>query len=856
MSTRYMQPPTQAPAFNTNNRLQSKSQSMSYNNQNGVSTESCALQLLGSNPEQTHLLQYCASEEEWNSFLNQSGLHTSSKQSTSRPMLHATAGGPNPFESTSSNNENNASQKYAIVSIMGPQSSGKSTILNQLFGTRFEVMDHTQGRRQVTTGIWIGSCPKARDLMVLDLEGTDSAERKQNRSNFERQTSLMALTLSEVLIINMWACDIGRSTGMNVDTLRAILEANLRLFAPNTKTLLLFIIREQSPDETQFGVTPAAQLKQNIQNVVLSIWNEIDKPEHFDGVQISDLFDIDFYFMPPLVYFKQVFDDKVVDLYARFTNPSHPNYYFNTSYHLSKCVPPEGLAQWTKQIFDAITSDESLNIPDQQKLLSAYRCEHAYNESCAMFKQSIQPIKDEVRESYVERFGSKLEAIIGKVIGRYKETACKYDAEEANEIYVQLVDKMETQVQFMFSLQYKHILEKVEETYLHQMNAQVPSTGDCVDDLNAIVTRMTDNARTFYGSKVDECRIQNVKEIGAAIDAEVYWKETHKRLREVTRSIRAEQWQLLCRENEYLAETHLLSKMSKLLRKPTQKIWNQISTLRIEYHAKILNQIVIKKLNHLTYDEEKNKLAEKQWEIRDSSDRLIISRCKKYCQRMDGVLQDRFDQLFNKDAVTAIPRRWDDTVNADALFETAKTECLEILKLTEEIVLQANHELELDQIKLELFAQETLNDIRTQFLRVAESDYRRAQELIRRSTMTGGAMLPTHPVTWLIFLMFAKNELWTMLTNPLYLILCVFGCAIITIGYQAHMYGFDVKTIVTGLFNKVVNVALAQLEAFQRTQIDIQQRGKQKVHRTRGRPLNEMETGNPSNPTDDTRDID
>lgn len=96
--------------------------------------------------------------------------------------------------------------------------------------------------------------------MVLDVEGTDSAERKQNRSNFERQTSLMALTLSEVLIINIWASDIGRSTGMNVDTLRGILRANLRLFAPNSKTLLLFLIREQYPDESQFGVTPAAEL--------------------------------------------------------------------------------------------------------------------------------------------------------------------------------------------------------------------------------------------------------------------------------------------------------------------------------------------------------------------------------------------------------------------------------------------------------------------------------------------------------------------------------------------------------------------------------------------------------------------
>ena len=100
----------------------------------------------------------------------------------------------------------------------------------------------------------------ASDLLIMDLEGTDALERKANRGNFERQTSLMALTLSEVLIINMWAQDIGRAAGMNVDTLKSIIQANLRLFAPNSKTRLLFLIREQNPDDTAMGTTPAAVL--------------------------------------------------------------------------------------------------------------------------------------------------------------------------------------------------------------------------------------------------------------------------------------------------------------------------------------------------------------------------------------------------------------------------------------------------------------------------------------------------------------------------------------------------------------------------------------------------------------------
>lgn len=107
------------------------------------------------------------------------------------------------------------------------------------------------------------------------------------------------------------------------------------------------------------------------------IWENIEKPPEFQNTNLEDLFDIGFYFMPPLVYYRNEFNQKVDDLYDRFTNKNSQNYIFNTPYHFQKSVPAEGLPSWTKQIWDAIMSDEALNIPDQQKLLSAYRCEHA-----------------------------------------------------------------------------------------------------------------------------------------------------------------------------------------------------------------------------------------------------------------------------------------------------------------------------------------------------------------------------------------------------------------------------------------------------------------------------------------------
>ena len=69
---------------------------------------------------------------------------------------------------------------YRTVAVIGCQSSGKSTLLNLLFDTTFEIMDETQGRQQTTKGIWLNR-NKAGNLLVFDIEGTDSKERGEQR---------------------------------------------------------------------------------------------------------------------------------------------------------------------------------------------------------------------------------------------------------------------------------------------------------------------------------------------------------------------------------------------------------------------------------------------------------------------------------------------------------------------------------------------------------------------------------------------------------------------------------------------------------------------------------------------------
>lgn len=126
---------------------------------------------------------------------------------------------------------------YNVVAVFGSQSTGKSTLLNRLFGTTFDVMHETQ-RRQTTKGIWMCRAAAKGDslaggvkpnIMVMDVEGTDGRERGEDQ-DFERKSALFSLASSEVLIVNIWEHQVGLYQGANMGLLKTVFEVNLGLF--------------------------------------------------------------------------------------------------------------------------------------------------------------------------------------------------------------------------------------------------------------------------------------------------------------------------------------------------------------------------------------------------------------------------------------------------------------------------------------------------------------------------------------------------------------------------------------------------------------------------------------------------
>jgi len=160
------------------------------------------------------------------------------------------------------------------------------------FGTRFEEMDALAGRNQTTHGIWIARSPKvaAPPTLVMDLEGSDGRERGEDDTSFERQSALFALATADILLINMWAKDVGRETGAGKPLLKTIFQVNLKLFQPAVgakRTVLLFVFRDRTK-------TPLDKLKETWEADLQRMWAAIAKPQAYESSSISDFFDMQY----------------------------------------------------------------------------------------------------------------------------------------------------------------------------------------------------------------------------------------------------------------------------------------------------------------------------------------------------------------------------------------------------------------------------------------------------------------------------------------------------------------------------------------------------------------------------------
>ncbi|KAI9727700.1 MAG: Dynamin-like GTPase that mediates homotypic ER fusion [Chrysothrix sp. TS-e1954] len=325
---------------------------------------------------------------------------------------------------------------YHLISVFGSQSTGKSTLLNHLFQTSFDVMSE-EDRRQTTKGIWMSKnrgTGMADNILVMDVEGTDGRERGEDQ-DFERKSALFALATSEVLIVNMWENQVGLYQGANMALLKTVFEVNLQLFLKDRKSvgrsLLFFVIRDH------IGQTPLKNLRNTILQDLSRIWSSISKPPGLEKSKIDDYFDFAFVTLPHKVLQPEKFADDAKTLSRRFRDGTRADLggdasgLFLPEYH--RRIPADGFSLYASGIWDQIESNKDLDLPTQQELLAQFRCDEIAREVLIPFDEQIIPLEtrqsDDVKAgktSLLENLGPTMKSAREIVIREFETEAGRY----------------------------------------------------------------------------------------------------------------------------------------------------------------------------------------------------------------------------------------------------------------------------------------------------------------------------------------------------------------------------------------------------------------------------------------------
>ncbi|KAI8374856.1 RHD3/Sey1 [Blakeslea trispora] len=643
---------------------------------------------------------------------------------------------------------------YNVVAVFGSQSTGKSTLLNRLFGTSFVEMNEHH-RRQTTKGIWLSRAQDMR-VLVMDVEGTDGRERGEDQ-DFERKSALFSLATSEVILINLWEHQVGLYQGANMGLLKTVFEVNLQLFqnqADHQKTLLFIVIRDF------VGVTPLENLASILRSDLEQNWDNLSKPEGLEDCKMTDYFDLMFIGLPHKLLQPDQFDQQVSQLRQRFNDSTHPDYVFKPEYH--KQVPADGYELYAASIWDKILTNKDLDLPTQQELLAQYRCDDIAHHAFDLFKQQLEPLKVPVLDGHqIEpELGNQMSMLRQEALETFDKSASRYNQTVYQKKRLDLFNKLNTQLSLYFTAQLNSLRKKAVETYetsLLQGLKRDYHFSQLVEACRSEATQLfEDGAKAMLLSDTDwsfhseeERMKQELENISAHAQAEEY-KKIHQTI-----------------------EKQLAIQLSDLipieLNRPSREMWPKIIKIYQSITADAESCFDTKEESR---EEAFKEIKKKAWCLfrkkidEELTDHLLLLK-----------LRNQFEDKFRYDD-QGIPKVWKPEDDIDLYFKKARDETLSTIQLYATIHPEGLGKDDFDHESLKILSEAKQMDIANRFKRESDAFYLEA----KRSVVNTTAKVPT----WVILLMgvLGWNEFVTIVMNPVYLMLFSF-CAII--GYLLYV---------------------------------------------------------------------
>ncbi|KAL7926656.1 root hair defective 3 GTP-binding protein [Trichoderma austrokoningii] len=758
---------------------------------------------------------------------------------------------------------------YHLISVFGSQSTGKSTLLNHLFGTTFSVMSETE-RRQTTKGIWLSKNKRetssgtkmADNILVMDVEGTDGRERGEDQ-DFERKSALFALATSEVLLINIWEHQVGLYQGANMGLLKTVFEVNMQLFLKDKnstpRSLLFFVIRDH------LGVTPLSALQNTLIQDLTKIWSSISKPQGLEQARIEDYFDFGFAALPHKILQGDKFESEVANLGARFSAGHRSNSaeleggILLPEYH--RRIPADGLSVYAEGIWDQIVNNKDLDLPTQQELLAQFRCDEISREVLLAFDTVLTPLEEKQAEAsklgkpiVLPDLGAAASEAREKCFKAFEVQASRYHkgvySRKKQELESKVDGRLKTLYQGQIAAAHKAGVAAFSEAVSNKVKAGQKAGGGY--EFAEIVSNEKKKTTDIFKTEVDGLAIEGVEWTNFVSQSQLFEAE----LDEVSGKLRKDEIRRLATRVERWVKSRLGDAVGLEFNKlgsgrggsgapeegqkpATEKdLWDRIWSVFTEVVREAEGRFADRAKS---FDASDAEVEVGLWRLRRKSWSALREKIEE--EVMEGnillKLRENFEDKFRYDEA-GVPRIWRPTDDIEGIYTKARESTLTLIPLLSKFKLlssqkapgliefigaqpsgvEAGDEEDLAPIggvdeeegksleeEMTVLSENKRQDLVVRFKKTADGVYVEA----KRSAIGGMTQVPWY--FYVLLLVLGWNEIWMVLRNPLmFILLILMGGGTYTAWYL-NLLG-PMMQMGNAAVNQGVDIAKQQLREF------------------------------------------
>lgn len=313
------------------------------------------------------------------------------------------------------------SEVVTMVAILGAQASGKSTLLNQVLGTKFDVGTSATIGSATTKGITVAKSAHSKYIVAIDVEGSDSRERGKADKFFHRKCATFVATVADVILLNLWFHEVGRLDTTAYSLLDAVFcEASKN---EGAKSALVIVVRDVE-DDVELNA-----LEQLLERDVKEVW---DKSAGANSV-FNDFFELTITTLPHMRHREAGFKESCNALSERLLDQTADE--LITKPEFSKSLPFDDVAPFCQSLWESFFEQKrSADTPEdgqveneKDSVMAAFQCNEVFSKVLGETRNALEELSAGMENGEkLEGFGAKADEILVKALDSYDKGTEKF----------------------------------------------------------------------------------------------------------------------------------------------------------------------------------------------------------------------------------------------------------------------------------------------------------------------------------------------------------------------------------------------------------------------------------------------